>query len=189
MNERRFNPEHMAKLDNPERKALLPPEPLLDKLDVSSKETVLDLGAGTGYFTIPAAQRTEGVVYALDIEPQMLKVIQEKAEEQKLSNIQTVEGALEKVPLEDRSVDTVIASLVLHEAETLEQALREILRVLREGGRCLFLEWEKKASEQGPPLHHRIHSDDLRKEMERVGLHVTLLEHPTNSHYYVIGQK
>ncbi|WP_245809764.1 class I SAM-dependent methyltransferase [Cohnella massiliensis] len=126
MHERRFNPEHMAKLDSPERKVALPPEPLLEKLALNENATILDLGAGTGYFTIPAAGRTYATVYALDVEPRMLEVVRSKAEQQQLKNVRLIEGHLEQIPLEAESVVRVIPSLVLHEAEPLHQALNEI---------------------------------------------------------------
>lgn len=116
MHERRFNPEHMAKLESSERRAANPPEPLLDKLDLRDSLSLLDLGAGTGYLTIPAAERTRGTIFALDIEPRMLDVIRGKAEARQLHNIQTLLGQLENIPLEMKSVDRVVASLVLHEA-------------------------------------------------------------------------
>lgn len=76
MHERRFNPENMSRLDNPERRKKFPPEKLLELLQIDKKDNILDLGAGIGYFTIPAAQMTDGSVFALDIEPKMLEEIQ-----------------------------------------------------------------------------------------------------------------
>jgi ubiquinone/menaquinone biosynthesis C-methylase UbiE len=184
MHERTFNPELLAKLESPERRALFPVETLLKQLDVKERMSVLDIGAGTGYLTIPAAERTEGMVYALDIEPLMLKTIQRKAKEKKQTNIRTIQGVFEQIPLEDGSVDRVIASLVLHEAKNLEQAIGEISRVLRKGGRCLCVEWEKETPEQ-----HRIHSDQMKQAMERQGLSILLFEHPSESYYVLIVQK
>lgn len=69
--DKRFNPEHAAKLDNPERRKALPPETILTLLDIQTGDTVLDLGAGTGYFTLPASKLCREVI-ALDVEPQML---------------------------------------------------------------------------------------------------------------------
>lgn len=189
MHERRFNPENMAKLESPERRKMLPAEKLLDHLDIQDNMSVLDLGAGTGYFAIPAAGRTEGTIYALDVEPQMLERISERASEQGLTNIQLVEGVFEHIPLEDQLVDRVIASMVLHETESLEQALREINRVLTPGGRCMCLEWEKVPSEMGPPGHHRIHSDDLKAAFNQAGFQLVKLEHPTEAHYLMIVEK
>jgi ubiquinone/menaquinone biosynthesis C-methylase UbiE len=189
MSERRFNPEKMAKLDSPERLASLPPQQQLDRLDVKDSVSVLDIGAGTGYFTLPAAERTTGTVYALDVEPRMLERIRERAIEKNLANVQTMEGRFEHLPLESETVDRVIASHVLHEAEPFEQALREIDRVLRKGGRCLCIDWEKKATEQGPPQDHRIHSDDMKAAFEQMGYRVLYFDYPTDSHYSLVVEK
>ena len=67
MTERRFKPKHMKKLDNPERRKLLPPHKLLELLEIQDNDILIDLGAGTGYFTIPAASLTRNKVYALDV--------------------------------------------------------------------------------------------------------------------------
>lgn len=189
MTERRFNPEHMARLESPERRRMLPPDQLLGHLEISGSMNVLDLGAGTGYFTIPAAGQTTGTVYALDVEPRMLERIRERAAEEVLSNIETVEGVFEDIPLEDGLVERVIASMVLHEAESLGKALTEIHRVLKPGGRCLCLEWEKVESESGPPLHHRVHSEKLKEAFDEAGFRISLLEHPTEAHYIMVAEK
>ncbi|WP_197081099.1 class I SAM-dependent methyltransferase [Gordoniibacillus kamchatkensis] len=189
MHDRRFNLEHMAELESPERKAANPPEPLLDKLDVRDPFSLLDLGAGTGYFTLPAAERTSGIVFALDIEPRMLDVIRGKAEARQLHNIQTLQGQLENIPLEMESVDRVLASLVLHEAETVDQAVAEMHRVLKSGGICLCLEWEKKETPQGPPVHHRISADELKHSLEQHGFSIIEAVRPTDAQYAVIARK
>jgi ubiquinone/menaquinone biosynthesis C-methylase UbiE len=188
MSERRFNPANRAKLDNPERRRALPPEQLLQMLNIKANEDILDLGAGTGYFTIPAAQITNGSVYALDVSPQMLEVIRDQANEQNLRNIKLVEGVIEHIPLEDNAVDHVIASFVLHEVE-LSISLGEIRRVLREGGLCFCLEWEMKEEDKGPPLDHRIHSDELKKAFVQHGFTVEKQTSPTDSHYILIIRK
>ncbi|SEB88452.1 class I SAM-dependent methyltransferase [Paenibacillus sp. GP183] len=184
MNQRKFNPELIAKLESPERRALFPAETLLSLLDVNGTVSVLDIGAGTGYFAIPAAAQTEGVVYALDVEPSMLEVIESKAEKGNLTNIRTIQGALEHIPLEDGAVDRIIASLVLHETDNLKLAISEIARVLREGGRCLCVEWEKTTTEQ-----HRIHSFQMRQAMEENGLQVLSSVSQSGSHYVMVIQK
>ncbi len=69
--EKRFNPQHLHKLDNPERRKSLPPDKLLDLLKIRDTDTVLDLGAGTGYFTLPASWLCEKFD-GLEAEPQML---------------------------------------------------------------------------------------------------------------------
>lgn len=189
MNERRFNPANAARLDNPERRKALPPEKLLELLNVRETDTVVDLGTGTGYFTLPAAQLTSNMIYAVDAEPQMLQILQKRLQEQNVDHVKLMEGAIESIPLPDETADAVIASFVLHEVSPLEQGLSEIHRIMKEGGGILCIEWEKKAMEQGPPLHHRLHSDELKEQMEQAGFRDIQITKPTEAHYVVTAKK
>lgn len=189
MSERRFDPSQMEKLDNPERRKALPPDELLKMIPIEKDNIVLDLGSGTGYFTIPAAELTKESVYALDVEPKMLSFLEGKVEEEGLENIKLIQGVIEDIPLDNDSVNRVIASFVLHEVEPLSRGIDEIHRVLQEGGICFCLEWEKKPMEQGPPLHHRIHSDDMKKAFEQKGFTIHTEKYPTESHYIIIAKK
>lgn len=123
MSERRFDPSNMAKLDNPERRKALPPEKILTLLIDEKKSDILDLGAGAGYFTLPAAKMSTGTIYALDVEPRMLEVLKERVTEQNLENVQFVQGVIEDIPMEAEKIDRVIASFVLHEVEPLSKGL------------------------------------------------------------------
>lgn len=117
MSERRFDPAKMAKLDNPERRKALPPEKILQMLNIKENDDILDLGAGTGYFRLPAAEITKGTIYALDVEPEMIRVLQERVNEKELTNVKYIEGVIEDIPLGDSIADHVIASFELHEIE------------------------------------------------------------------------
>jgi ubiquinone/menaquinone biosynthesis C-methylase UbiE len=81
MDEIRFDPSKKDLLDSPERKKLLPPEKLLSLLPIQKNHDILDLGAGSGYFAIPTAQLTDGTIYALDLEPEMLAVLKARMDE------------------------------------------------------------------------------------------------------------
>src|SRR5699024_12558672 len=83
VSERRLNPAHLKKLDDPKRRQLLPLDQTLSLLTIQGKKHVLDLGAGTGYFTIPAARATDGTVYDLDIDTKMLSVLLDQRSEER----------------------------------------------------------------------------------------------------------
>jgi len=185
----RFDPTHVHRLDNPERRKSLPPEQLLEHLPINQMDDILDIGAGTGYFTFPAAEKTSGTVFALDVEPKMLEILQQKLDDQSIHNVKLLQGEIEHLPLEDAKVDHVIASLVLHEVDPLEKGLSEIARVLKPGGHLFCLDWEKVESEQGPPLHHRIHSDDIKQAMKLQGFELIQQAAPTPAHYLLIARK
>lgn len=170
--------QHLARkaevLDKPERIKAFPPEELLQMLPIRKTNTILDLGAGTGYLTIPAARMTNSQVYALDIDPGMLEVIDSKAKGAGISNIQLLEGSTDRIPLPDASADIVLASLVLHEVTPLSEILQQVKRVLKEGGCFLCLEYEKTENyTEGPPMNIRIPSLVMEQELMNAGFGIS----------------
>lgn len=171
-NEGSFN-RKIAFLESKIRKDTLPPEEILKDLEIGPDSIILDAGAGSGYLTILAAKQTENLVFALDMDLRMLDVIKQKAEAANLKNIKIIKGDIGDIPLKDESVDIVIASLILHEVESLSLVLKESGRILKRGGYFLCLEYEKERTEgelQGPPLDKRIPASAMEKELLKVGL-------------------
>lgn len=157
-------------LDGVIRKKMLPPEEILNLLPMQKKSCVLDAGAGSGYLTIPAAKRTDGTVFALDMDPRMLNVIRSKAISENITNIQLIQGGIAPIPMADNSVDVVLASLILHEVGPLSPVLGQMHRVLKVGGYFLCIEYEKDESVvEGPPMHIRIPSAEMEKELISAG--------------------
>lgn len=136
---------------------------------MKSDDTVADLGAGVGYFTIPIAKHSDHVV-AVDIEPKMLEMLKENANHEQITNIEYRVSDLEHIQLEDNTVDKIIVAFVLHEVPNLDQALNEIKRILKPGGKGLILEWEAVEMEAGPPLHERIPSGDFFEILKKHGM-------------------
>ena len=161
-------------LDGVERRKDFPPEEVLQMLNIKKTDNILDLGAGTGYLTIPAAQMVHGLVYALDMDEKMLEIIDSKAQDENITNIQLVKGSIDNIPLPDDSIDIVLASLVLHEIKPLSTTLQQIKRVLKDGGQFMCLEYEKDESAiDGPPMQIRIPSLVMEQELENAELNVT----------------
>lgn len=177
-------------LDSAMRQRTLPPEEILNMLPMQKEVSVLDLGAGSGYLTIPAAKQTEGTVFALDMDGRMLQVIDKKAKAQNIFNIQLIEGNIEGIPLPDNSVNIAIASLILHEVSSLSVVFAEINRVLKTGGHLLCLEYEKKeSSEEGPPMHIRIPSVDMEQALYVAGFEVEQKTITKESIYILTAKK
>ena len=105
--------------------------------DIRQGDVILDLGCGGGIDTILAARRTgpSGRVIGLDFVPEMLERTAAAAAEAGLSNVETLDGEIESIPLHDASVDLVISNGVINLSPRKSRVLAECARVLRPGGR------------------------------------------------------
>ncbi|WP_085507799.1 class I SAM-dependent methyltransferase [Thalassobacillus devorans] len=167
-----FSHEKAEKLLDPKRQETVPVEEVIRLLDLNGDEKVIDLGAGNGYLTLPIAKATTDRVTAVDIQPEMLEMLAERAEKEGLGNIDRQESGLDRLNFPDGSFQRAISAFVLHEVPDLDQALSEIYRIIPEHGMFVVLDWEKVEGEQGPPLHERIPSEDMAHQVEQAGFSV-----------------
>jgi ubiquinone/menaquinone biosynthesis C-methylase UbiE len=180
----------IAFLDSKQRETLIPPEALICQMPIQKDHTLLDVGAGSGFFTIPMAERTSSKVYALDSDRRMLSVIEEKAKEKGLHNIELIQDYLEDLSLQNNSIDFTMASLILHEVGSLSKALTKVYEVLKTGGHLLCLEYEKDEKIiEGPPMSIRIGSDELERALESIGFKVAKKAKINDAIYTVLAVK
>lgn len=123
-------------LDTPYTKAVAGSALLLDRINLQPGMMVLDVGSGPGRLSIPAAEGVgpEGQVVALDIQPDMLRKLKERAEANRLENIQTVLGGIGQGLLEKDAFDRALLVTVLGEIQDQKAALDEIYAALKPGG-------------------------------------------------------
>jgi SAM-dependent methyltransferase len=100
---------------------------------------VADLGCGEGYLTVEASRWAARVI-AVDRSPDVLKRGRSLATRRRVSNIVWKRGLLEKLPIDDRSVDVALLSQALHHADDPSRVMREAVRILVPGGRALVLD-------------------------------------------------
>ena len=90
----------------------------------------------------------------------------------------------------DNSINIVLASLVLHEVNPLSKTIQQIKRVLKKGGYFLCLEFEKtESATDGPPMHIRIPSVIMEKELINAGFNIVQKVFPSESMYIIVAQK
>jgi ubiquinone/menaquinone biosynthesis C-methylase UbiE len=167
----KFNPDHKAKLDDPARRRILPPRGILLDAGLKAGDTVADIGAGTGYFAIPAAEIVgpRGRVFALDISPEMLKSVRAAADAAGLANVETRLSTEYDPALEESVADLALLSTVVHEVEDHERLLRGAYALLKPGGILLIIEWRNVPMEMGPPAHERIAPEDAARAAGNTG--------------------
>jgi ubiquinone/menaquinone biosynthesis C-methylase UbiE len=184
MSGHRFNPAKADLLIDPKREELLSPAKMAELLGITQEDTIADLGAGNGFFSIPFAKLTKGKIIAVDIEPMMLEKLKTRAEDAGVTNIEYVESSLEELAFKPESVEKVITSLVLHEVKDLDKVLLHIFHMLKPHGRALIIEWEKVESKSGPPLHERIPSESLLNSVKKLQVEASV--HKINDAQYGI---
>jgi len=148
----------VSKFENPTRLAELNPKETLRRIGLSEYDVVCDIGAGSGIFTIPAAQLTSNSVFALDINDEFLEIIKGKANDEELPNIKPmkVAGDHYNYDIEVNSVDLVIMVTVFHEIADKEPLFTELRRILKSSGKLAIIEFHQRQTPMGPPVSHRI---------------------------------
>jgi len=162
--------------------------------DLEPGMVVADFGCGSGHYTIAAAKRIgeNGRVYALDIQKDLLQAMKSTAELNNLKNIEIIWADLD-IPLGSRladdSVDFVIISNILFQAENRRQITEEALRILKNGGRVAVIEWDKEGGKAGPLLEKRIAKEEARNIFLEQGFKLEKEFQPGDNHYGLIFRK
>ena len=167
--ERRFEANNRGKLLNAQRRERWAPSRFLARLNVEAGQTVLDLGCGPGFWTLPLAEIVgpSGTVWALDVSREMLADL---ASRQPPSQVRLLSGELPSIGLPDASVDWIWAAFVFHEVEPPEQLAAEMRRVTRPGGRVAVLDWRPDAAiDTGPARSHRLSAAQVGEHLRVAG--------------------
>ena len=154
--------------DDPSRDAWQKPHEVIAALGLPPDAVVADLGAGTGYFSVRLANMlSRGRVYAVDIEPDMVKYLGERAKREGLSNLAPVLGKADDPRLPEK-VDLVLLVDVYHHIDDRSRYFRHLAGSLKPGGRVAIIDFRMDA-ENGPPRAARIAPDEVRAEMAAAG--------------------
>ncbi len=170
----KFDPRQKDQLLAEDRQKLLQPAKLLRSLGLRAGDRLADIGCGPGFFTLPAAEivGTRGLVYAADIQGDMLSAVKTRATEANLTNVQVIKSSDTQVPIPPASVDLALLACTLHEIDPRARFLHRVSRLLKPGGKLVVIEWEKQSDAPGPQANARLAPDDLAKDAEAAGLTV-----------------
>ncbi len=148
------------------------PAKILTTLGISSQTgDVAEFGCGYGTFTIPAAKVIKGKIYALDIEPEMIRITDKEAKKHRLNNVQTIlrDFIVEGSGLPDKSMNYVMLFNILHLENPLI-LINEAKRILTEDGKLGIIHWNyDPATPRGPSMDIRPKPEDCLKWAEGAG--------------------
>jgi ubiquinone/menaquinone biosynthesis C-methylase UbiE len=158
---------------------------------VHSGQTIADVGAGTGYFSLPLSQvvGSQGKIYAVDAQDEMLLLLRHKLDEAGISNVDLVHAEADNTGLPAGSCDLFFAANVWHEFDDRAAVLKEAARVLKVDGQIAILDWRTDAPpEPGPPLDHRLDSSNAADALRLVGFQNIAVAHAGLYSWLVQGE-
>jgi cyclopropane fatty-acyl-phospholipid synthase-like methyltransferase len=137
--------------DYPDREQKLHIDQVMDALGIKPGKNVADIGAGSGWFTVRAARRVTatGRVYAVEINPEAIRYIKERAEKEKLTNVQTVMGKADSPELPQNSIDAVLMLKTYHEIAKPMDLLRSLRPALKTGARLGIIDRDGNGENHG----------------------------------------
>jgi ubiquinone/menaquinone biosynthesis C-methylase UbiE len=161
----------VAEFESQERDSHQKPDEVVAALKLRSSDRIADIGAGTGYFSRRFAKAAgEGTVYAVDLEPNMLRYVAKRARAEGQKNVVPVLALPDSPMLPPGSVDVIFICNTIHHIENRDAYYRILKESLAPGGRLAIVDFRKDAQlDEGPPLEMRLDRGDLERELSQAG--------------------
>jgi predicted methyltransferase len=148
------------------------PAEVFDALGVKPGQRIADIGSGSGYFTFRLAARVgaEGKVYAVDIDENAVRKVQQRVEREKLTQVEAILGGSAD-PRLPKDLDAILIVDTYHEFREFDQMMQNVLRALRPGGRLVIIDGEGPTGKPRTEYHrlHVIPAELVREEVTRNG--------------------
>jgi precorrin-6B methylase 2 len=158
-------------LERPDRVETEKPDLVVKNFQLKATDVVADIGAGTGYFTFRISPVVkQGKVYAVDIQPEMLALLEEKKKALQSDNVVTVRSTETDVKLPDQAVDLAFMVDAYHEFAYPREIMQSLLKSIKPQGRVVLIEYRGEDADVPIKRVHKMTVAQVRKELEAVGL-------------------
>jgi SAM-dependent methyltransferase len=158
-------------LERPERIEEERPDQVVEQMKLNPTDVVADVGAGTGFFSFRISRVVkQGKVFAIDIQPEMLAVIEKRKEQLKVDNVVALRSEETDAKLPDNSVDVALLVDVYHEFSFPREMMLSVVKALKPGGRVVQIEYRGEDPDVPIKRVHKMTVAQARKEMAAVGL-------------------
>lgn len=185
---RLFSPEELGVLEGPDRDAWQKPDRVMDALGIGERSVVADVGAGGGWFTVRLARRVgpNGIVYAQDVQQQMLDSMSRRMVREGFSNVVYIRGERLDPRLPAGKLDAVLMVDTYHEFENPVALLRGALASLKPTGRVGIINFSSEGGGPGPPVAERVKEERVVEEAAKAGLRLVGRETFLEFQYFLI---
>ena len=186
-----FAPVDLGLLEAPDRDAWQKPERVMEALGIADGSVVGDLGAAGGWFTIRLARFVgpNGLVYAEDVQRQMIEAIDRRVKREGLPNVRTVLGDTKDPHLPANRLDAILIVETYHEMEDPVTLLRNAARALKPQGRIGIIDYTKEGLGPGPSLEDRVDPETIVRDARAAGLRLIARENFLPFQFFLIFGK
>lgn len=181
------NPEEWAgKWDTAERDGWQKPDAVLAAIAPKPTDLIADIGAGTGYFAMRLAQKApEGTVYAIDLQPQMVEYLGQRAAKMGLTNVVPIKAGPDDARI-PQPVDLVMLTNTYHHIADRTPYFTRLAPSLKPGGRVAIVDYKLQFEGKGPPPAMRLAPDTVEAEMKAAGYRVVLRDEQMLERQYIL---
>jgi protein-L-isoaspartate O-methyltransferase len=187
-----FPPQDLGLLEGPDRAAWQKPDQIMDKLGIADGNHVADIGAGAGWFTTRLARRVgpNGVVYAQDVQQQMLDAIRRRVTREGLGNVKTVLGEGSSPNLPRNTLDAVLVVDSYQEVDVPDRVtfLRNLAMGLKPNGRIGIVNYKLGGGGPGPEAARRVPRASVENDAAAAGLKVKDTDNLPYQYLLVLGR-
>jgi predicted methyltransferase len=189
---RLFPPQNLGLLELPDRDEWQKPDQIMDALAIADGSAVADIGAGAGWFTIRLARRVgpNGMVFAQDVQRQMLEAIRRRVAREGLRNVSTRLGTDSSPNLPPHALDAILVVDVYPEVQDRVTFLRNLAAALKPGGRIGVVNYKPGRGGPGPAPNEgvRVESASVEKDARAAALRVLARSNLLYQYVLVLGR-
>ncbi|MCB0376946.1 MAG: methyltransferase domain-containing protein [Bdellovibrionales bacterium] len=173
--------------DDPDRDLWQHPQEVISVMDIHPGMVVADIGAGTGYFLphLSEAVGKKGTVFALDVESNLVSFMENRLQEEKLSNVKVQQIPYDSPGVKEKSLDRIIIVNTWHHIGDRENYSKKLMQTLKGKGAIYVVDFDPEGGGPGPKASHRLSPEQVMAELKTAGFKTQLLKTEL-PHQYIV---
>ncbi len=158
----------IERFESPERDAYQQPQKVLEYLGDIQGQTIMDIGAGSGYFSVKLAEKGATVI-AADVDDEFQEFLKNRIVKNNLKNIETRKIPYDSPNLKEKEVDMVFIVNTYHHIENRPKYFAKVKKGTKSNGELVIIDFFKTEIPVGPPVNHKLSIDVVVNELKKAG--------------------